>query len=236
MCYHVSVIDTLYDISIKMNRRVIHRDSPIFQTGYHLNGFQNVGIPVISNASRDAIDIYEWGLVPEWVDDSKAFRAKANTLNARAEEIFDKATYRNYWQNRCLVYVNGFFEPHYKQLTDKNHESWYIRPTTKSYFLMAGIYTVWKGIPTVTILTTKASPRMAFVHNDGERQPLLLEGAFAKAWVSQQLTKELFLEIANYNLPDESLEAYRTIDGIFNYRINTNVPEVLMPFNTPLSN
>jgi putative SOS response-associated peptidase YedK len=232
MCYHVSVVDTLYDISIIMRRRVVHKKHPLFETGYHLNGFQKVGVPVISNISRDAIDTYQWGLIPEWVEDPKVF--KANTLNARAEEVFEKSTYRNYWQNRCLVYANGFFEPHYKQLTDKNHESWYIKPTTKSYFLMAGIYSVWKDIPTVTILTTKASPRMAFVHNDGERQPLLLDGDYAKAWVSQQLSKEQFLEIANYNLPDEHLEAYRVMDGIFNHRINTNIPEIIHPFDKTL--
>jgi putative SOS response-associated peptidase YedK len=234
MCYHVSVIDTLYDISVKMSRRVIHRESPIFDVGFHLNGFQKVGVPVISNISRDAIDTYQWGLIPDWVDDAKAY--KVNTLNARGEEVFDKNTYRNYWQNRCLVYVNGFFEPHYANLTDKNHESWYIRPTKKSYFLLGGIYAMRKGTPTVTILTKKASERMAFVHNDGERQPLILEGESAKAWISKPLTQAEFLELANYSFPDDGLEAYRTMDGVFNHRINTNMPEVLQPFNMPLSN
>lgn len=234
MCYHVSVIDTLYDISIIMKRRVVHKEYPLFKEGYDLNGFQKVSVPVISNISRDAIDTYQWGLIPDWVDDASAY--KVNTLNARGEEVFDKTTYRKYWQNRCLVYVNGFFEPHYDKLTDKNHESWYIKPTKKSYFLLGGIYSIWKGLPTVTILTKEASERMKFVHNDGERQPLILDGDAAKAWISKPLTQAEFLELANYSFPDDGLEAYRTMDGVFNHRIDTNIPNVLLPFNMSLSN
>jgi len=36
---------------------------------------------------------------------------KANTLNARNDELFFKMPYRDSWMNTCLVICTGFFEP-----------------------------------------------------------------------------------------------------------------------------
>lgn len=230
MCYHVSVQESVSKIAAKLKRKLKPKQSVLFTPGFHLNGFQKVGLPVISNISRDTIDIYQWGLIPNWVSNLSAF--KANTLNARSADIFNKPSYREYWQNRCLIYVNGFFEPHYKILTDKDYESWYIKPAKQDYFFLAGIYNVWNQIPTVTILTKTGSEKMSFVHNDGERQPLIFDAPQAKSWINDAHTKASMMELMNFSYPDENLITYRTIDGIMHSRQNTNVPEAVLPYMT----
>ena len=229
MCYHASVQDDLKKIATNLKRNIKQREQPLFKPAFHLNGFQKVGLPVISNISKDCIDVYQWGLIPNWVSDPKSF--KANTLNARSSEIFDKASYRASWHNRCLVYVNGFFEPHYRHLADKDYESWYIKPAQKDYFFLAAIYNFWNDIPTLTILTKEASEKMAFVHNDGERQPVIFDASHAKSWINDTHTKESMMHLMNFSYPDEDLITYRTIDGIMHSKLNTNVPEAILPYH-----
>jgi len=57
-----------------------------------------------------------WGLIPDWASHHPdAFRKKSNTLNARSESIFEKPTYRDSAEHkRCLILVDGFFEPHHE--------------------------------------------------------------------------------------------------------------------------
>ncbi len=57
-----------------------------------------------------------------------------------------------------------------------------------------------------------------------------LEGDAAEAWLMPDLSKD---EMSNLMAPypyDEKLENYRVMDGVTNTRVNTNVEEVLRPF------
>jgi putative SOS response-associated peptidase YedK len=66
----------------------------------------------VTDENPDLIDLFQWGLIPFWVeDDDAAERIKLRTLNARAETIFEKPAFRYSIQSkRCLVLVDGFFE------------------------------------------------------------------------------------------------------------------------------
>ncbi|WP_138481621.1 SOS response-associated peptidase [Dyadobacter bucti] len=229
MCYHVSNESSAEEIQREFKLPMDKVEK--FKERYDFVGFEKPYLPVISKENPKMIDMYRWRLVPEWVKDEKDW--KANTLNARNDELFEKPSYRNYWQNRCLIICTGFFEPHYPDLSGKEHESWYIKPKNKKFFVLGGIYSNWKNEKTFSIVTTDASPKMEEVHNDGKRQPLVLTGDAALAWLVPDLTKDEMKNLMLFQYPDDDLIAYRTVDGIYNSRLDTNVPAAIKPYERP---
>jgi putative SOS response-associated peptidase YedK len=229
MCYHVS--NELDGDEIVKEFRLPQNKLDRFKKRYDFNGFDKPYLPVISMENPKEITTYRWRLVPSWVKEEKDW--KANTLNARNDEIFDKTSYRQYWQNRCLVICTGFFEPHYPTLGGKEHESWYIKPKDKKFFALGAIYSVWQGEHTFAIVTKDATPLMAKVHNDGERQPLILSGDAALSWLIPGLAQNEVESLMLFDYPDAKLETYRVVDGIYNARQDTNVPEAIKPYDRP---
>lgn len=229
MCYHVS--NELSAEEIAREFRLPETKLEQFKKKYDFNGFEKPYLPVISMENPRELTTYRWRLVPSWVKEEKDW--KANTLNARNDELFTKPSYRQFWTNRCLVICTGFFEPHYPVIGGKDHESWYIKPKKKKFFALGAIYSVWQGMHTFSIVTKDATPLMARVHNDGERQPLILSGDAALSWLIPNLTQGEMEDLMLYEYPDENLEAYRTVDGIYNARQDTNVPGAIMPYERP---
>lgn len=129
MCYHVS--NELDGEEIAKEFRLPKVKLDRFKKRYEFNGFDKPYLPVISMEDPKELTTYQWRLVPTWVKEEKDW--KANTLNARNDELFTKTSYRDYWMNRCLVICTGFFEPHYPDLNGKDHESWYIKPKNKKF-------------------------------------------------------------------------------------------------------
>ena len=102
--------------------------------------------------------------------------------------------------------------------------------------MLGAIYSPWKVTNTVSIITTDASPLMAKVHNDGERQPLILEGDAATAWLIPDLTQDEMKDLMVFQYPDEQLTTYRTVDAIYNAKKDTNVPAAIKPYERPKPN
>lgn len=230
MCYHVS--NELDAEEIAREFRLPQTKLEKFKKQYEFNGFDKPYLPVISMENPRELTTYRWKLIPNWVKDEKDWRA--NTLNARNDELFNAdKTYRHFWKNRCLVICTGFYEPHRPDLEEDFHESWYIKPNTKKFFALGAIYSKWNGINTFSIVTTDASPKMAEVHNDGERQPLILTGNAALSWLIPDLTQDEMKNLMLFQYPDEKLTAYRTIDGVYHNGIKTNVAEVIQPYQRP---
>ncbi|HLO43955.1 MAG TPA: SOS response-associated peptidase [Leadbetterella sp.] len=225
MCYHVATVTDPDVLARKMNKERRRRlKASQFKIRYDVNGFDNPLVPVIPAGDPDFLHFFRWRLIPGHVTDVKAF--KANTLNARSEEIFEKSSYRNCWQNRCLVVVDGFYEPHVTDVK-KPSESYFIRNFEDEPLTLGGIYSIYEGKGTFAILTTEANEQMAEVHNEGKRMPVILDGRNREEWLRPDLTQEEMLAMCKpYDWP---LLAFRTIDGVFNNRVNTDVPEAILP-------
>ncbi len=222
MCYHVSQHKGLETIRDRFKKPVT--DPDLFEQGYHLNGFAKPYLPVISTDNKDIISMYRWKLYPHWVKQESDW--KANTLNAKGEELFEKSTYIPYWKNRCLVICTGFFEPHHIE-GQKQVQSFYIKPREGDFFTLGGVYSWWNNIPTFSIITVKASPLLGKIHNQQKRMPLILDGDHAEAWLLPDLQKEEMSGLMAPYAHDGKLEGYRVMDGVTNPRVNTNVEEVL---------
>jgi putative SOS response-associated peptidase YedK len=228
VCYHISNHQKQAVIKKKFKRNF--KEENDFKEAYHINGFDKPLIPVISNENSTVIQLYRWRLVPEYVVDEDKF--KANTLNARAEELFSTSSYKNYSQNRCLVICTGFFEPH-KINGGKQTQSYYIKPLNESFFTLGAIWSKWKDQYTCSIVTVEASPLMKKIHNDGERMPLILQNDTANQWLAKDLDQEKIKSLMTSYAADDELEAYRVMDGIMNARLNTNIAQAIKPYNQP---
>jgi putative SOS response-associated peptidase YedK len=62
-------------------------------------------------------------------------------------------------------------------------------------FSLGCIYSVWKGQPTFSIVTTNANPLMEYIHNTKKRMPLMLSHEEERRWIDPELTKTEIKEL-----------------------------------------
>ncbi|GGV84608.1 DUF159 family protein [Streptomyces massasporeus] len=131
----------------------------------------------------------KWGLVPSW---SKTPEGGARMINARAETVHEKPSYRRaFTSRRCILPADGYYEwvtgTQERELEVEGKKKrprkqpYFVTPADGSVFAMAGLYEFWrdKTLPddhpqawwvTCSVLTTEAeqSP-LAVSPADGPR-------------------------------------------------------------------
>lgn len=182
---------------------------------YHVNAFSHPKLLVFTNSDPYTPKLFTWGLIPPWVKSrDEALSIWNHTLNARAETLFEKPSFRHAaHQRRCLIVVDAFYEHHHLKnktypfrIRFKNHE-----PLT-----FAGIWEEWidpetgELFETTTLVTTQGNALMARIHNnpkaDGPRMPVILPMHKQDDWLkndSEENLKQLLIPFS-----DEALEAY----------------------------
>jgi putative SOS response-associated peptidase YedK len=208
-----------------------------FKRQYHASSFDLPKLPVITNENPKQIQLFTWGLIPSWVKDRKtADEVRLKTMNARAESIFEKPSFRHAAeQKHCLVLADGFFE--WQEYQGKNYPH-YIRLKNHEPFAMAGLWDTWadketsEELRTYSVITTKANPLMEKIHNKKKRMPVILRRENEEKWISASLNKEsaqMFL----VPFDEHEMEAFTISRLITSKQRNPNVPEVLQPFTYP---
>lgn len=170
-----------------------------------VNGFNHPEMPVITDSE---LKLMNWGLIPFWSKDDKI---KSYTLNARAETIFEKPSFKNRIStNRCIIPANGYFE--WKHTGNKK-QPYFIHLKNQDSFSFAGIWDEWLNsltgeiINSFSIITTTANPLLAEIHNTKKRMPVILTEENEFNWVNKGLTKN---EISEFLKPlaQEHFEAF----------------------------
>ena len=123
-----------------------------------------------------------WGLVPFWAKDPSIGN---RMINARAETVAEKPSYRNaYKHRRCIVLADGFYEWR-KQGNTKT--PYFISLESGQPFALAGLWEDWtdrdsgESLQTTTLITTGANDFMSQLHH---RMPVILEAATATDWLA----------------------------------------------------
>ena len=136
---------------------------------------------VIMEDGKRKIVSMQWGLVPSWSKDPKI---GYKMINARAETIHEKPSYKNaFIHRRCLIIADGFYE----WITQgKTKTPLYIYLENQEPFAMAGIYELWKSETgevhkTCSIITTEANAFMKQIHH---RMPVILDKKDHDAWLA----------------------------------------------------
>lgn len=130
--------------------------------------------------------LIRWGLVPHW---AKEEAIGYKMINARAETIAEKPSYRkSFERRRCLVLADGFYE---WQKVDglKQKIPMRIMLKNKEPFAFAGLWDVWKKpdggeLRSFTIITTEPNDFMKAIHN---RMPVILRQKDEEMWLDPDL-------------------------------------------------
>lgn len=122
---------------------------------------------------------FAWGLVPAW---SKEKKSPYNMINARAESITEKPSFRTpFRKSRCLIVADGFYE--WQKIGDRKIPK-YITRRDGGPFCFAGLWDRWsKGGETVesaTIITTTANELMSQFH---DRMPVIIAPQNYPVWL-----------------------------------------------------
>jgi putative SOS response-associated peptidase YedK len=149
------------------------------QPRYNIAPGQDVAI-VRSTPQGRTLSMARWGLVPHW---SEAATVKYSTINARAETVAEKPTYRDaFKRKRCLIPATGFYE--WRQ-ADGQKTPYHIRLPDRDVFAFAGLWDHWerggKGFDSCSIIVTAANNAMQPIH---ERMPVILEASFYNVWLN----------------------------------------------------
>lgn len=205
---------------------------------YHASGFNHPSVPVIINKSKE-IHLFSWGLIPNWVKSAaEAVTISNSTINARAETMFDKPAFcESARERRCLVLIDGFFEHHHK---NGKAFPYFIHLKSDEPITLAGLWDEWidaSGIKrsTYTVVTTRANPLMARIHNnpkasEGPRMPLILPKAAEHDWLNpihEKADQDLIESLAR-PYPEVELDSF-TVKRLTGKEAVGNIPEALKP-------
>ena len=154
-------------------------DAATFAPRYNIAPSQAVPIVRLGETGRELL-LARWGLVPHW---SREAQTRYSTINARAETVADKPTYRDaFRRKRCLIPATGFYE--WKREGDRK-TPYHIRMKDAGVFALAGLCDRWdregEGFDSCSIVVTGASPAMQQVH---ERMPVILNPAQYNTWLN----------------------------------------------------
>ncbi|MCJ7700742.1 MAG: SOS response-associated peptidase, partial [Anaerolineales bacterium] len=141
------------------------------------------GVAVVTNNGENKLDFFTWGLVPFWAKDPSIGN---RMINARAETLAEKPSFRNaFKRRRCLILADGFYE--WKKIPDnKTKIPTYIRLKDGKPFAFAGLWENWHSpdgsqILSTTIITTQPNDLVKPIHN---RMPVILPEDSYQAWLT----------------------------------------------------
>ncbi len=233
MCYKVHTPDKdqlegyFQKQEVKQGQIFTVDEIPLF---YHADGFTSPSLPITSIEQPNRVQLGVWKLIPHWVKTAPEAMKYANTLNATCEDIFDKASYKGYiGKNRCLLWVNGFFEPHHP--APKTTVPYYVHQLNGDPFTLGCVFSNWvdqetgEVLKTFSIITTAANELMSHIHNEKKRMPLIIKPENRERWLSP-LTKDE-IQALMQPLPDGILEGYPVSNIVYKKGVDANVPEVI---------
>ena len=236
MCYHYSISKTVDEIAGRYNispRPPAINPDPVC---YHANGFKYLPLPTVyqDNTKGDlSMDFMQWGLVPGWVKgEEQAQKIRQQTLNARAETVDTKPSFRFPYQKRpCLVPATGYFE--WMHHGGKKFPFFIFIPGTQ-VFSFAGIWDEWVNeesgeiLRSFSIITCEANSFTAMIHNTKKRMPVILNEDNESQWLdssSQSTARKALLKPFDHS----RMKAYTIGRLITGRSLDSNSPEVLEP-------
>ena len=147
---------------------------------------------------------FRWGLIPSWAKDPSI---GSRLINARAETLSEKTSFRNaFKKRRCLIIADGFYE---SLKEGKKKTSIYFRLKSGMPFGFAGLYEMWtssEGQPVnaCTIITTEPNDLIQPIHN---RMPVIVSKEKEALWIDPAVQKQTLLSSVLQPYPSAEMEA-----------------------------
>jgi putative SOS response-associated peptidase YedK len=136
-------------------------------------------LSVIYDGENYRTGTFKWGLVPSF---SKSDKEGYKMINARAEGIEEKASFKDsFFNKRCIILSDGFYE--WDKISGTKRP-YYITFNDKKLMAYAGLWSRYvnkgKSVYTCTIITVTANQKLGKIH---ERMPVILGNKEAKEWM-----------------------------------------------------
>ena len=181
-------------------------------------------LPVITTDSPEGLSWFYWGLIPSW---SKDKSISTKLINARAETISEKASFRTALQKRrCIIPADGFYE--WKPVSKKGKVPYRITLLNEELFSFAGLWEEYEDdegdtVHTFTIITTQANSTLQNIH---ERMPVILKKEAEGIWLDKKTGPENLKEILQpYN---RDATRFYTVSAKVN-QAATDDPSLILP-------
>lgn len=181
-------------------------------------------IAVVANNGQHRVELFRWGLIPAWAKDLSIGN---QMINARAETLAEKASFKNaYKRRRCLILADGFYE--WRKDGDRTKTPLYIRLASGQPFALAGLWELWhpgdEHILSCTIITTAPNELMAQIHN---RMPVILPPQAYEQWLDPAERRPEELNHLLQPFPADLMTAY-PVSKLVNSPKN-DAPELVTP-------
>ena len=173
---------------------------------YNISPSQDV--PVVRNGADGAgeVAMMHWGLIPSWAK-QRDFGAK--TINARAETVAEKPSFRAaFKKRRCLIPADGYYE--WVKVASGKQPYRFCREDG-GVFALAGLWEHWQDpadgevLESCSIIVREAGPMTAPLHH---RMPAIVPPEQFELWLGEadadQTEVAAVLEVAN----EEGLKVY----------------------------
>lgn len=146
------------------------------------------GVVALPDGHRE-VQAFHWGLVPSWAKDVKV---GSRMINARAETLAEKPSFRGLFaRRRLIVPMDGFYEWRVdRQSTSVKPAKtpMYVHGTDGSVLAAAGLWSTWRDpsggsqeyLHSCTIITVAANDTMRPVH---DRMPAFLPERHWAEWL-----------------------------------------------------
>jgi putative SOS response-associated peptidase YedK len=182
---------------------------------------------VVANNRPETLTHMVWGLIPFWAKDPSIGN---KMINARAETLAEKPSFRNaYKRRRCLILTDGFYE-WVKRPGEKAKTPYYIRMKDDSVFAFAGLWEEWQNkedgsqLQSATIITTEPNELIAPLHS---RMPVILPPENYQDWLAPQEMNPADLQPLLGSYPSDGMQAF-PVSTLVNSPAN-DLPEMIRP-------
>ena len=182
---------------------------------YNIAPTQAIATVVSSPEGQREFRELRWGLIPSWAKEKKI---GAKLINARAETVAEKPSFRSaFRKRRCLIIANGFYE---WQNQKGEKQPFCIQRKDEQIFAFAGLWEGWqapegKSIESCTIITTEANEIMAPIH---KRMPVILNSQDYHLWLDQKVTAKEKLQPLLVPYDSEVMKVYPVSKKVNNPR------------------
>jgi putative SOS response-associated peptidase YedK len=190
-----------------------------YNPSYNVAPSQSV-LAVINDGARNKMGFLRWGLIPPWAKD---LSIGYKMINARAETLTDKPSFRNaYKKRRCLIVADSFYE--WKRLDSKTKIPMRIKLKSNELFSMAGLWENWKSpegksIYSCSVITTSPNELVQDIH---DRMPVILNPEDEKYWLDPSITDTTKLNPLLKPLDHTLMEAYE-VSALVNSPKNNSI-------------
>jgi putative SOS response-associated peptidase YedK len=170
---------------IKSEFKVGNKNPNLYAPRFNIAPSQMIDV-VFEPESERILSQLKWGLIPSWAKDPDIGN---RMINARAETLADKPSFREaFKKRRCIIPASGFYEWH-KQIKGAK-QPYYFYLKDKDLFGFAGLWESWidkttgEELETCTIITTEANDVLKPVH---ERMPVILKAESYDEWLDAKV-------------------------------------------------